>query len=205
MTSTTERETAELNLRAAIDSGDRERIDAAAAEVDRLDEPRAAVPLVAAALWYAEQGLRIFPLRPGSKIPFPGSRGLHDATTDPETIRAWWAKAPEANIGIATGHGVDVVDVDGYPGHLARAGNWAMFSALNVIGSVSTPRAGGMHYFVPAAGVGNKAGLLDHVDYRGLGGYVVAPPSVINSGPNPGRYAWVTPLDVTAMQLGGAA
>lgn len=179
------------------------------AELDAADAARAArvgaTTMLQAALYYAEQGLKVFPLRPGTKIPFPGSRGFHDASTQPEVVTAWWTDTPDANIGIATGSAVDVVDIDGLPGQIARARNGSLFDSLTVLGTVSTPRPGGAHLYVPAAGVGNKAGLLDHVDYRGAGGYVVAPPSVITDGANPGRYTWTSPLQLTPLALGGAA
>ena len=37
-----------------------------------------------AAHWYAQLGFRVFPLVPGDKIPYPGSRGVHDATDNPD-------------------------------------------------------------------------------------------------------------------------
>jgi Bifunctional DNA primase/polymerase, N-terminal len=45
-------------------------------------------------------------------------------------------------------------------------------------------------YLAPT-GAGNRAGLLEHVDWRGRGGYVVAPPSRHVSG---ARYRWLRPL-----------
>ncbi len=45
----------------------------------------------AAALGYAELGLPVLALAPGTKIPLAGSAGLRDATTDRERIAAWWA------------------------------------------------------------------------------------------------------------------
>jgi hypothetical protein len=184
---------AEAELRTALDVGDPERIGPLAREVDQRTKAAASVPLHSAALWYAEQGLRILPLTPGTKIPFKGSNGCKDATTDTTQINAWWTKTPDANIGIATGHLVDVVDVDGPAGQKSRATHWEMFEALTVIGKVLTPRPGGMHLYVPAKpGIGNGANLLDKVDYRGDGGYVVAPPSVNEQG----TYRWLTPLDV---------
>src|SRR5919107_1194087 len=42
--------------------------------------------------------------------------GFLDATTDPDRIRAWWARHPHANIGAPTGApGFDVLDVDVRP------------------------------------------------------------------------------------------
>jgi hypothetical protein len=41
--------------------------------------------------------------------------GLSDATTDEQVIRGWWAEAPWANVGLATGrygNGALVVDLD---------------------------------------------------------------------------------------------
>ncbi len=50
--------------------------------------------------------------RPGKHPRTP--HGVHDATTDPEQIRAWWRKWPDANIGVATGRisGIIVIDAD---------------------------------------------------------------------------------------------
>jgi hypothetical protein len=45
-------------------------------------------------------------------------------------------------------------------------------------------------YLAPA-GSGNQAGLLEHVDWRGVGGYAVVPPSRHASG---SRYRWLRPL-----------
>jgi hypothetical protein len=49
----------------------------------------------------------------------------------------------------------------------------------------------GWHYYLAATGAGNRAGLLEHVDWRGRGGYVVAPPSQHVSG---SCYRWLRPL-----------
>ena len=64
-----------------------------------------------------ELGWPVFPLAPGSKVPAipreDGGHGHLDATTDPETIRAWWTERPRANIGISPGPArLMVVDVD---------------------------------------------------------------------------------------------
>ena len=57
-----------------------------------------------AALWYGELGWRIFPLA-GKHPAIKGGRGCHDATTDRETVVAWWRLRPPPNIGWALGIG----------------------------------------------------------------------------------------------------
>jgi hypothetical protein len=45
----------------------------------------------------------------GSLVP----HGVKDATCNRARILAWWTRHPQANIGLATGHRFDVLDVDG--------------------------------------------------------------------------------------------
>lgn len=73
-------------------------------------------PQLKAALRYAKQGWRVFPLN--GKRPFKGTHGFRDATTDRVTILAWWDEWPDANVGIAcdSTHGPIVVDIDGASG-----------------------------------------------------------------------------------------
>jgi len=154
--------------------------------------------LLLSALHYVTRyGLRVFPLTPGAKVPLKASpsccygthrRGCLDARDDAAAVRHWWTEHPGANIGIATGHRVDVIDQDGPPG----AVSWARGSWPEVLGVATTRRAGGVHRYVAASGLGNGAGIAPGVDYRGAGGYVVAPPSIIEGT----RYAWVRPLEL---------
>jgi Bifunctional DNA primase/polymerase, N-terminal len=39
--------------------------------------------------------------------------GVNDATCNRARVLAWWTRHPHANIGLATGHAFDVLDVDG--------------------------------------------------------------------------------------------
>jgi len=190
-------ETVIAQITTAMHTGDSDAIDTAGALLDRIDqhehERLARATLGGVALWYAQQGLHVFPLQAGAKIPYKGSRGCKDATSDPERVTTWWRTSPDSNIGIATGHLVDVIDIDGVEGNI---------SLLDILddlpprlGQVSTPRPGGRHLYVPATGRGNKAGLLPGIDYRSTGGYVVAPPSVNGAGV---KYVWVHALRLDA-------
>jgi hypothetical protein len=126
--------------------------------------------------------------RPRAKTPLL-DHGLHDASTDPDQIRAWWDRWPDANIGLRTGDAFDVVDVDGPDGEAALDATERPADAPTVDGpTVATGK--GWHVYLSPTGRGNRAGLVDHVDWRGRGGYVVAPPSVHPSG---ARYRWELP------------
>lgn len=158
--------------------------------------------ILSAALWYAEQGLRVFPLQARSQIPHKGTHGVKEATSDRDRIIAWWRRWPESNLAIATGHLVDVIDVDGMVGinSLTR-----LEHTPQTLGVVLTPRPGGQHHYISATGRGNGAGIFPAIDFRGLGGYVVAPPSLRASAKTyPGcpplkpaeRYRWLYPLQL---------
>lgn len=150
-----------------------------------------------AALDYSRRGWGVLPLRAGEKVPDGrlAPHGLHDASTDPEVIRAWWEAEPEANVGLVTGIHFDVLDVDG-PDALERLQTAGSPGDPDIEGPVvATPR--GWHVYVSCTGRGNTVNLggLAGVDWRGRGGYVVAPPSVKADGTS---WSWVTgtPLDV---------
>lgn len=68
------------------------------------------------ALALAADGWNVFPLRPGTKTPLigkkTGGKGAHDGTTDPDTIRRWWARHPNAGIGANLGDDRLAVDLD---------------------------------------------------------------------------------------------
>lgn len=160
-------------------------------------EARLAAPeaLAAAASWYATQGLPVFPLQPRDKKPFPGSRGFKDATTDAGQIASWWTANPDANIGLPTGGLFDVVDIDGEQGALSYRRILTEDMLPTVYGRATTARARGRHLYIRPTGDGNGASIMPGIDYRGLGGYVVAPPSITTR-----RYDWYVPLDIAALK-----
>jgi hypothetical protein len=191
----------EQQMHAAVAAEDLDEIDRLsvlldaedAAEHARLTAPDA---LRVAALWYAQQGIPVFPLQPRQKRPLPGSSGFKDATADVHQVHTWWDATPDANIGTPTGLTFDVIDIDGPVGVAALLTElWDELPP--VIGWVCTPRAGGNHIYVPPSGRGNKAGLCPGIDYRGTGGYVVLPPSVTDDHGPGRRYCWLRPLGGT--------
>ncbi len=159
--------------------------------------------LLAAALRYAAAGWPVFPCAPGAKVPLysnphakgsperTGCRGecgqyghgLLDATTDPAIVTAWWTRTPTANVGLATGApGPDVLDVDTKHSAPGAASSTRLRDAGLIAGAtavVVTP-SGGWHLYYRGTGQGNSTRPRHGIDFRGRGGYVLAPPSTVD-------------------------
>jgi len=142
-----------------------------------------AADLATASLMLARHDVPVFPCAPGGKQPLT-THGFHDATADGATVREWWRRWPDANLGIPTGtpSGVDVVDVDV---HTAGSG-FAAFERARSAGLaegwawlVRTPSAGVHAYYLRGPVDEQRSWQVpgQHVDFRGDGGYVIAPPS----------------------------
>lgn len=164
--------------------------DELAAALDRLDDapPR----LLDAAMLYVTWGWPVFPLRPDSKQPWPHSHGFKDATTDPHLVHKWWMKSPACNIGIATGHTCDVLDVDFKHGAVRVWPDLRDADAMPTCHGIASTPSGGLHVLLLPSGGGNAAAMagLPGIDYRGLGGYIVAAPSTVDGR---GYRWWVKP------------
>ncbi|AXK36824.1 DNA primase [Streptomyces armeniacus] len=169
-------------------------------------------PVLTHALAAASRGLAVLPLSrsklPAIRSPHPAGgpapapchgqcglpgHGVHDATTDPDAVRALFAAAPWATAyGIACGRPplhVIGLDLDVKHGtdplaalaRLARAHAFVLPPTVTVL----TP-SGGRHLLLrgPAGvAVPNSAGrLAPGIDVRGSGGYLVGPGSVTARG-----------------------
>ena len=115
--------------------------------------------------------------------------GLNDATTDPATIRRWWARFPNANIGWALPEDVGVCDVDPrHGGHVdALPLTWRDRQTL-----AADTGGGGDHlaFRLPAAPAGRAyicGKLGEGLDFKTHGGYIVLAPSNHASG---NAYTW---------------
>ncbi len=138
-----------------------------------------------AALSYAARGWPVLPLR--GKIPLT-SHGVKDATVDEAAIRAWFARWPHANVGIACGEvsGLLVVDVDARSGGLETIAGYDLPPTLTV-----ATGGGGLHLYYqrPEKPItGGKGRFGPGVDCQSDGRYVVAPPSLHPESGKP--YAW---------------
>jgi bifunctional DNA primase/polymerase-like protein len=125
--------------------------------------------------------------------------GVKDATTNRARVLAWWTLHPQANIGLACGYAFDVLDIDGSTGeHAIRT----LATEHRLVSSGPLVRTGGgWHFYLAPTGLGNvrPAGLA-HVDWRGRGGYVVAPPSRHASG-HPYRFLPGRDLDMPIPEI----
>lgn len=171
---------------AAVEDGDHDLEKRLADEIDEIDRrpPR----MLDAALRYASWGWAVFPLRPGSKAPATRN-GFKDASTDEDTIRDWWTANPAYNVGLPTGGAFDVIDIDVPDGvqsymHICDDG-----LIPDIHGQVSTS-SGGWHLYIVRTGDGNGCRIMPGIDYRGRGGYVVAPPSTL--GAKDRAWSWIT-------------
>jgi hypothetical protein len=147
-----------------------------------------AADMLNAALAYARQGIPVFRLQPGTKVPFCGSRGFYDATTNFDTIRKWWRESPDANIGIPTGEfsGILTLDLDTYkPGAMTPEAIQRKLGPIPKTALVGTG-SGGLQYRFRFTSELSKETLRKGIPENELGvgvcvkadgGYVVAPPS----------------------------
>jgi len=169
------------------------------------------------ALYYAELGFPVLPLHvPTSFGPKKGegraccscgknsgekpcesqgkhprtANGLSEATTDLATIARWWKRWPHSNIGLVTGVAFDVLDLDG-PKALEVLDTAMPADATSYAGPCVRTGRGLHRYYLPTQ-LGNRTNLVvkgSLIDWRGAGGYVVAPPSVHYEAGN--LYEWL--------------
>ena len=157
---------------------------------------------LSAALDYASRGWSVFPCKPGAKTPITPN-GLKDATTSAEIIKGWWVQNPGANIGIRTGKDSDLVVLD-FDVKNNQPGRECFQQLQRDHGTLITRSAksptGGFHLYFrhPGGKIGNRAGLLPGLDIRGDGGYILAPPSVIDAV----KYEWTIEDDAAPLPAG---
>jgi hypothetical protein len=173
--------------------------------------------LLDAALGYAARGIPVYPVHWPRPTPDGASlacscprgpacdrpakhplvrHGVNDATCDPAQLGRWWRRWPQANLGLTTGVVFDALDIDGAAG-LAALQQLAEAAGLRLPGPLVATGGGGWHYWFAPTGLGNRPPRgLEHVDWRGRGGCVLAPPSRHISGE---RYRWLVPLDAAPL------
>lgn len=156
---------------------------------------------------YTERGWKVFPLTKNTKTPAT-LNGFKDASTDPRTIKAG------QNVGIATGNGLLVLDIDrkhGKDGGEVLASLERDHGKLPATLTATTPSGGEHLYFSYPATVAiqSRANICkehgEGLDIRADGGYIVAPPSRTEASADPkgktstGDYVWTNSADVAEL------
>jgi len=121
---------------------------------------------------YADSGLEVFPADPGSKAPLT-KNGFYDATTDLETVEAWWSRWADALIAARVPPDQLLLDVDPRHGGLEvwLALKQAMGGVLPVTRAHQSGRGDlGTHFWWlrPAEKLSTRA-LDEWAKERGLG------------------------------------
>lgn len=145
-----------------------------------------------AALKYRAMGFSVIPVL-GKRPPIQWKDFQYRIALEEEVIK-WFETYPAANIAIVTGPISELVVVDVDEG--------ADISKLVLPQTVVVKTGGyGFHYYYKYPKdktVPSTAGVIDKVDIRGMGGYVVAPPSIHISG---NRYEFAIPPEDTEISV----
>lgn len=162
--------------------------------------------LLSYALAYARKGWQVFPLhscdargsctcgRPDcSNVALHPVRnqGVHEATRQVQVIRKWWREMPAANIGIATGKGLLVIEINPHLGGSRE--QLEQQYALPETATAYTPGGGWQLYFAYPPDLPLRSrplSTLPGIMLKADEDYVLAPPSRHPAGVT---YLWATP------------
>jgi hypothetical protein len=148
--------------------------------------------MLQAALKYLERGFSVIPCKP-DKTPYIKWEPYQKRHPTLKEVQEWWSRWPSAMVGIVTGviSGICVIDIDTDEG---REAIQQYVSDSIVTPTCQTPK-GGQHLYLkaPEKCPPNNARLVPGCDFRGEGGYVVAPPSMNGTGK---AYAWMEGLSI---------
>jgi len=142
--------------------------------------------ILGAALKYESMGCSVLPIQ-ANKKPYVAWEKYQKEKATPELIKTWWDKYPTANVAIVTGKlsKVSVVDTDSDE---AKAKLDELLPDSFITPMAKTPHGGLHYYFQHENGLGNSVGFMDKTDFRGEGGYIIAPPSK--------GYSWLPNLSI---------
>lgn len=146
---------------------------------------------------YLDRAWHILPTSQSKTPLIPG--GFKSASCDINKVTEWWMHTPDANIGIATGKvsNIWVLDID------IKNGKNGLQSLKDHLGSyfdidpdrqlIAITPSGGLHIYYQYPKdieVRCRTNILDGIDVRGDGGYVMAPPSVVSTNGELKCYQW---------------
>ncbi len=148
------------------------------------------IPLAARA--YLAAGWSVIPMEARGKRPVVAWLPYQERRASVEELESWYAKRPDANVGIVAGVVSDLVVLDIDATHGGPESLADLEREHGPLPATVECRTGGggrhLYFRHPGGKVGNRVGMLAGIDVRGDGGCVVAPPSI---HPNGQRYRWV--------------
>ncbi len=151
--------------------------------------------LLEQALDYRERGWSIVPLGCRSKRPTQRWERFQTTHAGVHELRYWFERNADRNVGIVTGavSGLLVLDVDGDAGATS-------IDAKPIPATPTVQTGKGRHYYFahPGGTIPNAVRIMPGVDVRADGGYVVAPPSIHESGR---QYAWIACFSPSDLHL----
>lgn len=127
-----------------------------------------------AALEYIERGLSVVPIKPGTKEAYCAWKEYQNRVPTETEIETWFNKWPDAQLALITGQisGVSVIDLDNQ-----EAVKWARNNLPRTGGVQKTKKGWHLFYSMNGDPIPNGVRIVEGVDIRGDGGYVLIDPS----------------------------
>ena len=160
---------------------------------------------IRAAKGYLARGWSVLPLHPRDKRPLIRWEHLQHERASEEEVTEWFLRWPDANIGIVTGEISNLIVLDIDPKHGGDAGLERLEQKFGPLSPTMEALTGGdgrhLYFAHPGGLTRNRIGLLQGIDLRGDGGYIVSPPSIHPTGR---PYTWApgrAPDEITLAPL----
>lgn len=145
-------------------------------------------------------GLSIIPVRADNKKPFIKWAEYQKSIATKEQITKWFTEYPNAMIGIVTGEisGIMVIDCDSEKAYQSIQESLPEIFQTWI---AKSPRGYHIYFKYPEKGVSNATSIIDDVDVRGEGGYIIASPSINSKGE---KYSWIIKPDEARLMAASA-
>jgi len=131
---------------------------------------------------YLARGISVFPVNPNTKKPIIESwKKYQTERPTRDELRNWFSSGKNAGIAIVTGRisNLFVVDFDRYKTGFSEETALALIPD-SVVAPTARTMSGGQHMYFQYPSEVNatiRSAIAPAIDYRGEGGYVVAPPT----------------------------
>ena len=131
------------------------------------------------ALNYATFNFKVFPLKVNSKSKQVCKSWKNEATTNKGIIKQMWNE--NHNVAVVTGNGLVVIDVDVKNGKDGKKIFDELSKDFPDTFTVKTPSGGYHYWYLVDREIPCSVNLYEGIDIRGEGGYILAPPSIVDN------------------------